>query len=90
VRRDLAVIVDIGVSAASVRKDILVSGTPLVAEATLFDVYRGKGVPEGRKSLAFRVLLQDTEKTLTDADVEALIQTIIINLKQKQGATLRT
>lgn len=90
VRRDLAVIVDIGVSAASVRKDILVSGAPLVAEATLFDVYRGKGVPEGRKSLAFRVLLQDTEKTLTDADVEALIQTIITNLKQKQGATLRT
>jgi phenylalanyl-tRNA synthetase beta chain len=90
VRRDLAVIVDVAVSAAEVRSEILAVGAPLVADATLFDVYRGKGVPEGRKSLAFRVLLQDTEKTLTDQEVEALIRKIVKNLAQKQGATLRS
>lgn len=89
VRRDLAIFVDVGISAADVCNEILASGAPLVVEATLFDVYRGKGVPEGRKSLAFRVLLQDTEKTLTDQEVEALIQQIINNLIKKQGATLR-
>lgn len=89
VRRDLAVVVDASVRADRIRDEILFSGAPLAIEATLFDVYRGKGVAEGRKSLAFRVLLQDTEKTLTDQEVDALIRKIISNLEQKQGATLR-
>ena len=45
----------------------------IVAEIALFDIYRGTGVEEGKKSLAFRVLLQDTRKTLTDAEVESAV-----------------
>lgn len=89
VRRDLAIVVENAVPVARIREEILLSGAPLATDATLFDVYRGKGVPEGRKSLAFRVLFQDTEKTLTDQQVEALVQKIIKNLQEKQGGTLR-
>jgi len=89
VRRDLAIVVDNGVPAACIRDEILASGAPFATDATLFDVYRGKGVPEGRKSLAFRVLLQDTEKTFTDQEVEALIRIIIKNLEENQGGSLR-
>jgi phenylalanyl-tRNA synthetase beta chain len=75
--------------AASLEQSIREHGAPLVTDATLFDVYQGKGIPEGRKSLAFRVLLQDTEKTLTDSEVEAVVQRIIAILVQKHGAALR-
>jgi len=89
VRRDLAVVVDATVSAEDLRGTIAAAGGPLVGAVALFDVYSGKGIPEGRKSLAFRVLLQDTEKTLTDADVEAVIQEIVGKIQEKHGATLR-
>ena len=46
------------------------ANVPYVVELALFDVYRGKGVEQGKKSLAFRVLLQDTQKTLTDSEIE--------------------
>lgn len=89
VRRDIAVVVGNDVSATVIRAEILASGSPYITDATLFDVYRGRGVPEGRKSLAFRMLLQDTEKTFTDQEVEALVQNVVKNLKEKQGAMLR-
>jgi phenylalanyl-tRNA synthetase beta chain len=54
----------------------------------LFDVYRGKGLEQGKKSLAFRVLLQDTHKTLTDIEIEPSITQLVIAL-QKMGAQLR-
>jgi phenylalanyl-tRNA synthetase beta chain len=59
-----------------------------VAEVALFDVYRGKGVEQGKKSLAFRVLLQDTHKTLTDSEIEPSI-TQLVAVLQKHGAQLR-
>ena len=61
---------------------------PNVIELALFDLYRGKGVEEGKKSLAFRVLLQDTKKTLTDAEIDPSVARLIAVL-QKQGAQLR-
>lgn len=89
VRRDLAIVVDESVPASALKESILIDGVPLVSDVNLFDVYRGKGVPDGRKSLAFRVLLQDTEKTLTDAEVEAAVRKIITILQEKHSATLR-
>jgi phenylalanyl-tRNA synthetase beta chain len=89
VRRDLAIMVDEGVPASALKASILRGGAPLVNDVNLFDVYRGKGVPDGRKSLAFRVLLQDTEKTLTDSEVEAAVRKITTVLQEKHGATLR-
>jgi len=59
-----------------------------VVELALFDLYRGKGVGEGKKSLAFRVLLQDTQKTLTDFEVEQSMLRLIAVLQQN-GAQLR-
>ena len=61
---------------------------PNVVELALFDLYRGKGVEQGKKSLAFRVLLQDTQKTLTDAEIELSIARLLAVL-QRQGAQLR-
>jgi phenylalanyl-tRNA synthetase beta chain len=61
---------------------------PFVVEAGLFDVYRGKGVENGKKSLAFRVLLQDTQKTLTDIDIDQSIAQLI-EVLQRHGAQIR-
>jgi len=89
VRRDIALVVG-DTPAALIAEAIRAEGAPLVNDVTLFDIYRGKGVPEGKKSLAFRVLLQDTEKTLTDAEVDTVVQRIVKILEEKHGAALRT
>ena len=60
-----------------------------VVEIGLFDIYRGTGVEEGKKSLAFRVLLQDTRKTLTDAEVESAVSQLRRTLQQQFNAKLR-
>jgi phenylalanyl-tRNA synthetase beta chain len=88
VRRDLAVLVDESTSAQSLLDVMLRSCAPYVQEVVLFDVYRGKGVEQGKKSLAFRVLLQDTKKTLTDAEIEPGIA-LLVEVLNKQGAQLR-
>ena len=62
---------------------------PFVTDIGLFDIYRGTGVEKGKKSLAFRVLLQDTRKTLTDAEVESAISQLREVLKFKFNAKLR-
>jgi phenylalanyl-tRNA synthetase beta chain len=90
VRRDIALLVPESLPAAVVQRTIIDAGSPLVSAATAFDVYAGQGIPEGRKSLAFRVLLQDTEKTLTDAEVDARLRHIVKVLQEKHGASLRS
>jgi len=88
VRRDLAVLVDESVAVQSLLDAMQSENAPNVIELALFDLYRGKGMEEGKKSLAFRVLLQDTKKTLTDAEIEPSVARLIAVL-QKQGAQLR-
>jgi phenylalanyl-tRNA synthetase beta chain len=88
VRRDLAVVVDESVAVQSLLDAMQSENAPNVIELVLFDLYRGKGVDEGKKSLAFRVLLQDTKKTLTDAEIDPSVARLIAVL-QKQGAQLR-
>ncbi|RFC39482.1 MAG: phenylalanyl-tRNA synthetase beta subunit [Candidatus Nitrotoga sp. CP45] len=88
VRRDLAVVVDESVTAQSLLDAMLGSNTSYVAEIALFDLYRGKGVGDGKKSLAFRVLLQDTQKTLIDSEIEQSIVRLAAVLQQ-HGAQLR-
>jgi phenylalanyl-tRNA synthetase beta chain len=88
VRRDIAVVVDENVTAQSLLDAMLGSNTSYVAEIALFDLYRGKGVGDGKKSLAFRVLLQDTEKTLIDSEIELSIACLAVVL-QRLGAQLR-
>ena len=88
VRRDLAVVVDESVAVQSLLDAMQSANVPNVVDLALFDLYRGKGVDQGKKSLAFRVLLQDTKKTLTDAEIDPSVERLIAVL-QKQGAQLR-
>jgi phenylalanyl-tRNA synthetase beta chain len=61
----------------------------IVDSISVFDVYRGKGIENGKKGLAFRVLLQDTQKTLTDAEVDEALAGLRRVLEQEYGAKLR-
>ena len=88
VRRDLAVLVDEAVAVQTLLDAMQQADAPYVHEIALFDVYRGKGVEQGKKSLAFRVLLQDTKKTLTDSEIEPSM-TLLVDVMQQQGAQLR-
>jgi phenylalanyl-tRNA synthetase beta chain len=89
VRRDLAVVVDENVTVQALLDAMRAARAPEVTELALFDLYRGKGVEHGKKSLAFRVLLQDTQKTLTEAEIEKSIALLVTAL-QGAGAQLRT
>ncbi len=88
VRRDLAVVVDESMEVQTLLDAMQSENAPNVVELALFDLYRGKGVEGGKKSLAFRVLLQDTQKTLTDVDIDQSIARLLAVLQQ-QGAQLR-
>ncbi|MBI5918905.1 MAG: phenylalanine--tRNA ligase subunit beta [Nitrosomonadales bacterium] len=88
VRRDLAVVVDESVALDSLLDELRAVRTEYVVGVELFDVYRGKGLENGKKSLAFRVLLQDTQKTLTDAEIERDVGQLLVAL-QSCGAQLR-
>jgi phenylalanyl-tRNA synthetase beta chain len=88
VRRDVAVLVDENVTVQSLLDAMRAEQAPNVVELALFDVYRGKGVEQNKKSLAFRVLLQDTQKTLTENEIEENVARLVAAL-QRQGAQLR-
>jgi phenylalanyl-tRNA synthetase beta chain len=88
VRRDIAVVVDENLTVQLLLDAMRGAGAISVYEIALFDLYRGKGVEEGKKSLAFRVLLQDTQKTLTDNEVDQSIARLVAVLQQ-HGAQLR-
>jgi len=89
VRRDIAVMVDESMAVQTLLDAMQGAAAPYVAELGLFDVYCGKGVGDGKKSLAFRVLLKDTQKTLTDIEIDQSIVRLIAVLQQ-HGAQLRT
>ncbi|WP_432721605.1 phenylalanine--tRNA ligase subunit beta [Jeongeupia wiesaeckerbachi] len=88
VRRDLALVVDESVSVAELQAAFATVKNPIVTEVALFDVYRGKGVEDGKKSLAFKVLIQDTRKTLTDDEVDAAVNQLL-RKAETCGAMLR-
>ncbi len=89
VERDLAFVVDASVRAGDIVKAALGAERPLVAGVGVFDVYQGKGLPEGAKSVAISVTLQPRERTLTDAEIDAAIAKIVVEVSKKTGATLR-
>ncbi len=89
VRRDIAVVVADSVSVQALLDGMQAEKPSIVSEISLFDVYRGKGMENGKKSLAFRVLLQDTEKTLTDAEADLAITKLLDILQSQFDARLR-
>jgi phenylalanyl-tRNA synthetase beta chain len=88
VRRDYAFVLDRGVEADKLLKAVRSADKALIADAAVFDLYEGKGVPEGQKSLAIEVRFQPRDKTLTEAEIEALSSKIIA-AAAKAGAVLR-
>jgi phenylalanyl-tRNA synthetase beta chain len=89
VTRDLAMTFPDSVPVQAIFDDLAVHKAPLVDSIRLFDLYLGPGVDNGRKSLAFRVLLQDTQKTMTDPEVESAVAQLVLRLEQQFNAKLR-
>ena len=89
IRRDIAVIVNNNVRVDALLTCMDAEKDTIIYEIALFDIYRGKGMEVNKKSLAFRVLLQDTDKTLTDEEADAAIVGLIKALENKFGAVLR-
>ena len=88
--RDLAVLVDAERPVQALLDALSAEKPAIVRSVRLFDLYHGKNLPAGRKSLAFRIVMQDTEKTLTDAEADSAIAQMIELLGQRFGATLRS
>ncbi|HLZ73506.1 phenylalanine--tRNA ligase subunit beta [Phenylobacterium sp.] len=88
--RDFAFLVDAATPAGEIVRPILGADKTLIAGARVFDVYQGKGVPEGQKSVAVEVTVQPVEKTLTDAEIEALSARIVAAAEKAVGAKLRS
>ncbi|MEK6593446.1 MAG: phenylalanine--tRNA ligase subunit beta [Pseudomonadota bacterium] len=89
VQRDIAVIIDAGLGYQTILDALRREQPRIVTEIGVFDVYQGEGIEKGKKSLAFRVLLQDTRKTLTDAEVDSAVSKLILVLQQCFSAKLR-
>ena len=87
--RDLAVLVDAELSAAEIERVIAKKGGKYFRSATLFDVYMGKQVDAGKKSMAFRLHFQSDEKTLTDEEVDAAFASILQAAEKELHAQLR-
>ena len=87
--RDLSVLVDAALPAASVRGTIRTAAPATLTDVIEFDRYRGKGVPEGQVSLSLRLTFRSSERTLTDAEVDAAEEQIVAALKAKHNAVRR-
>ncbi len=88
--RDLAVLVDQKLELQTLLDTLKTSAPGIVQDVQLFDIYAGKGVPENQKSLAFRIVMQDTQRTLQDSEVDAAMQQVMSCLEQAFGAQLRS
>ena len=87
--RDFAFLVDAGVEAEKLVRAARNADKVMITAARVFDLYAGKGVPEGKKSLAIAVTLQPVERTLTDAEIEAVSDKIVAAVAKATGAVLR-
>jgi len=88
--RDFAFVVAAQVPAGDLVRPILAADKQLVADARVFDVYQGPGVPEGSRSIAVEVTVQPRDKTLTEAEIEALSAKIVAAAEKAVGARLRS
>ena len=87
--RDLAIVVDQNVALQTLLDGLKGQISGLIQDIQLFDVYVGKGVPENKKSLAFRIVMQDTQRTLQDSEVDAAMQQLVSCFERAFGAQLR-
>ena len=89
VSRDLALVCDEAITVSQVEDVIVSSAGKLLRDVKLFDIYRGTGIPEGKKSMAFSLELRADDRTLTDTDSEGVVQKVLAALKEQLNAALR-
>lgn len=89
VTRDLAVVCDEGITVAQIEDVIWAAAGKLLRSVTLFDIYRGAGIADGKKSMAFNLELRADDRTLSDTDCEQVITPVLTALKDQLNATLR-
>ncbi len=87
--RDYAFLVEADIAAETLLKAVRGADKKLISKARLFDVYEGKGVPDGKKSLAVEVMLSPQTATLTDEDIEALSAKVVKQVEKATGGVLR-
>jgi phenylalanyl-tRNA synthetase beta chain len=87
--RDLAIVVDQDLELQRLLDGIQANRPAIIQDIKLFDVYTGKGIGSGKKSLAFRIVMQDTQRTLQDAEVDAAVQQLVEYLQQAFAVQLR-
>ncbi len=89
VKRDLALIVDEKINVAEIVRCITEIQDPLIQDIVIFDVYRGKGVADGQKSVALSLILQDSLQTLTDVKIDAIVNNVLDILSDNLNTKLR-
>jgi phenylalanyl-tRNA synthetase beta chain len=85
----LAIVIDESVPLAVLQENVTVSASGLLTDLIVFDVYRGQGVEIGRKSIALRLILQDSSRTLTDVDGDAVVAKVVARLRDELSASIR-
>ena len=90
VRRDFAFVLDAEVPAGDVVRAAMAADKTLIAGVSVFDVFEGKSLGAGKKSLALEVTLQPRDKTLTDEEIEAVAARIIADVKKATGGEIRS
>jgi phenylalanyl-tRNA synthetase beta chain len=89
VRRDIAIVVDEAIPVQALLDRIRASAGPLLTDLVVFDIYRGKGITPGRKSVAIGLNLQDISRTLTDVDTDAVVAQVVTDLEREHNAAIR-
>jgi phenylalanyl-tRNA synthetase beta chain len=89
IRRDIAVIVDEGVGAEPLQDTVRESGGALLKAISVLSVYQGRQIEKGKKSIALGLQLQDTSRTLTDQEADAIVARVVERLTQRHGAAIR-
>jgi phenylalanyl-tRNA synthetase beta chain len=89
VRRDIAVIIDQAVEAQQVMDIVRGHAGEFQTNSTVFDVYQGQGIEEGKKSLAIGMYFQHPERSLNDEEIQKIMDAVITALTDKLGASLR-
>ena len=90
VRRDFAFIVDQSTDADAITRTVRLADREMITDVSVFDVYAGKGIEAGKKSVAIAVTLQPKDRTLTEADIEGISKKIVDAVAAKTGASLRS
>ena len=89
IEQDMALLIPEALASADVEQSVRDAAGPLLESVEPFDLYRGKGIPEGTRSVAYRLRFRSAERTLTDADADSAVKRILAKLKEEHGVERR-